>query len=128
MGLTTWRDAPDGKIIKTDVTVAKNYLTEEELGQLNRMVTSYLDYAETMAMRHIPLTMHDWETRLSAFINMFEYGELKDAGKVSAEIARLHAESEFEKFRIIQDRQFLSDFDKFLLELENSSKQDGESH
>ncbi len=76
MGLTTWRDAPDGKIIKTDVTVAKNYLTEEELGQLNRMVTSYLDYAETMAMRHIPLTMHDWETRLSAFINMFEYGEL----------------------------------------------------
>lgn len=92
------------------------------------MATSYLDYAETMAMRHIPLTMHDWETRLSAFINMFEYGELKDADKVSAEIARLHAESEFEKFRIIQDRQFLSDFDKFLLELENSSKQDGESH
>ena len=80
------------------------------------------------SMRHIPLTMHDWETRLSAFINMFEYGELKDAGKVSAEIARLHAESEFEKFRIIQDRQFLSDFDKFLLELENSSKQDKESH
>ncbi len=128
MGLTTWRDAPDGKIIKTDVAVAKNYLTQEELGQLNRLVTSYLDYAETMAMRHIPLTMHDWETRLSAFINMFEYGELKDAGKVSAEIARLHAESEFEKFRIIQDRQFLSDFDKFLLELGNSSKQDGKSH
>lgn len=118
MGLTTWQDAPDGKIKKSDVSIAKNYLTEEELGQLNRMVTSYLDFAENMAQRHIPLTMQDWETRLNRFIEMFEYGLLKDAGRVSAEIARLHAETEFEKYRVIQDREFLSDYDKFLLELE----------
>lgn len=118
MGLTTWQDAPDGKIKKSDVSIAKNYLTEEELGQLNRMVTSYLDFAENMAQRHIPLTMQDWETRLNRFIEMFEYGLLRDAGRVSAEIARLHAETEFEKYRVIQDREFLSDYDKFLLELE----------
>ena len=118
MGLTTWQDAPDGKIKKSDVSIAKNYLTEQELGQLNRMVTSYLDFAENMAQRHIPLTMQDWETRLNRFIEMFEYGLLKDTGKVSAEIARLHAETEFEKYRVIQDRTFLSDYDKFLLELE----------
>lgn len=118
MGLTTWQDAPDGKIKKSDVSIAKNYLTEDELGQLNRMVTSYLDFAENMAQRHIPLTMQDWETRLNRFIEMFEYGLLRDAGRVSAEIARLHAETEFEKYRVIQDREFLSDYDKFLLELE----------
>lgn len=118
MGLTTWQDAPDGKIKKSDVSIAKNYLTEEELGQLNRMVTSYLDFAENMAQRHIPLTMQDWETRLNRFIEMFEYGLLRDAGRVSAEIARLHAETEFEKYRVIQDREFLSDYDRFLLELE----------
>ncbi len=122
MGLTTWQDAPDGKIKKSDVTVAKNYLTESELGQLNRMVTSYLDFAENMAQRHIPLTMQDWEIRLNRFIEMFEYGLLKDAGRVSAEIAKLHAETEFEKYRIIQDREFLSDYDKYLLELEEPSK------
>lgn len=118
MGLTTWQDAPDGKIKKSDVSIAKNYLTEDELGQLNRMVTSYLDFAENMAQRHIPLTMQDWETRLNRFIEMFEYGLLRDAGRVSAEIARLHAETEFEKYRVIQDREFLSDYDRFLLELE----------
>lgn len=118
MGLTTWEDAPDGKIRKSDVSIAKNYLTEDELGQLNRMVTSYLDFAENMAQRHIPLTMQDWETRLNRFIEMFEYGLLRDAGRVSAEIARLHAETEFEKYRVIQDREFLSDYDRFLLELE----------
>ena len=111
MGLTTWSDAPDGKIKKSDVTVAKNYLSEEEMGQLNRMVSAYLDFAETMTLRHIPLTMQDWETRLNRFIEMFEYGILQDAGKVSAEIAKLHAETEFEKYRIIQDRLFMSDFD-----------------
>ena len=83
MGLTTWADAPDGKIRKSDVTVAKNYLSEEELGQLNRMVSAYLDFAENMTQRHIPLTMQDWESRLNSFIEMFEYGLLKDAGKVS---------------------------------------------
>ena len=122
MGLTTWQDAPDGKIKITDVTVAKNYLTEFELEQLNRMVSAYLDYAENMTKRKIPLTMQDWETRLNAFIEMFEYGLLKDAGKVTAAIAKLHAESEFEKYRIVQDRQFLSDFDKYLLELEEKGE------
>ena len=120
MGLTTWQDAPEGKIKKSDVTIAKNYLSETELSQLNRMVTSYLDFAENMALRKIPLTMQDWETRLTGFIEMFEYGLLKDAGKVSAEIAKLHAETEFEKYRIIQDKTFVSDFDKYLAELENT--------
>ena len=103
MGLTTWQDAPNGKIKKSDVIVAKNYLTEKELGQLNRMVSAYLDFAENMANRHIPLTMADWEKRLNGFIEMFEYGLLQDAGKVTAEIAKLHAETEFEKYRIVQD-------------------------
>ena len=118
MGLTTWQDAPDGKIRKSDVTVAKNYLTAFELGQLNRMDTAYLDFAENMAQRKIPLTMQDWVERLNRFIEMFEYGMLQDAGKVSAEIARIHAETEFEKYRIIQDQQFLSDYDRFVQELE----------
>ena len=122
MGLTTWADAPDGKVKKSDVTIAKNYLTEKEMAQLNRMVSAYLDFAESMTLRHIPLTMQDWETRLNRFIEMFEYGLLKDSGKVSAEIARLHAETEFEKYRIIQDRLFMSDFDKYMLELENQAK------
>ena len=122
MGLTTWQDAPDGKIRKSDVVIAKNYLIELELAQLNRMVAAYLDFAENMAIRKIPLTMTDWEQRLNAFIEMFEYGLLKDAGKVTAEIAKLHAETEFEKYRIIQDRQFLSDYDKFLLELEEQTR------
>ena len=118
MGLTTWKDAPDGKIIKSDVIVAKNYLSEQELTQLNRMVTSYLDFAESMAERRIPLTMQDWESRLNSFVEMFQYGLLQDAGKVTAEIAKLHAETEFEKYRIVQDKLFMSDYDKFLLELE----------
>lgn len=122
MGLSTWQDAPDGKIKRSDVTVAKNYLTEYEMGQLNRMVTAYLDFAETMAMRKIPLTMQDWEKRLNGFIEMFEYGLLQDAGKVTAEIAKIHAETEFEKYRVIQDRLFMSDFDRYMLELEEAIK------
>ena len=122
MGLTTWADAPDGKIKKSDVTVAKNYLSQDEMKQLNRMVTAYLDFAENMTLRHIPLTMQDWEKRLNSFIEMFDYGILQDAGKVSAEIAKLYAETEFEKYRVIQDRLFMSDFDKFMLELEESAK------
>ena len=114
MGLTTWKDAPNGKIKKSDVTIAKNYLSEYELSQLNRMVTAYLDFAENMALRKIPLTMADWEKRLNGFIQMFEYGLLQDAGKVSAEIAKLHAETEFEKYRIVQDRLYKSDFDRFI--------------
>ena len=122
MGLTTWADSPNGKIKKSDVIIAKNYLSQDEMRQLNRMVTAYLDFAESMTLRHIPLTMQDWEKRLNSFIEMFEYGILKDAGKVSAEIAKLHAETEFEKYRIIQDRLFMSDYDKYLLELEENAK------
>lgn len=122
MGLTTWADAPDGKIKKSDVTIAKNYLSQDEMKQLNRMVTAYLDFAENMTLRHIPLTMEDWEKRLNSFIEMFDYGILQDSGKVSAEIAKLHAETEFEKYRVIQDRLFMSDFDKYMLELEESTK------
>jgi len=125
MGLTTWQDAPDGKIKQSDTIVAKNYLTEFEMGQLNRMVTAYLDFAENMTLRKIPLTMQDWETRLNSFIELFEYGLLKDAGKVSAEIAKLHALTEFEKYRVIQDQLFLSDYDRYLLELEQQVKADG---
>ena len=122
MGLTTWADAPEGKIKKSDVTVAKNYLSQDEMKQLNRMVTAYLDFAENMTLRHIPLTMQDWEKRLNSFIEMFDYGILQDAGKATAEIAKLHAETEFEKYRVIQDRLFMSDFDKYMLELEENTK------
>ncbi len=123
MGLTTWADAPDGKIKKSDVIIAKNYLNEGEMKQLDRMVSAYLDFAESMTLRHIPLTMQDWESRLNRFIEMFEFGLLKSAGTVTAEIAKLHAETEFEKYRIIQDRLFMSDFDKYMLELEQFAKE-----
>ena len=122
MGLTTWADAPDGKIKKSDVTAAKNYLSQDEMKQLNRMVTAYPDFAENMTLRHIPLTMQDWGKRLNSFIEMFDYGILQDADRVTAEIARLHAETEFEKYRVIQDRLFMSDFDKYMLELEGKAK------
>jgi len=122
MGLATWADAPDGKIRKSDVVVAKNYLSADEMTQLEHLVSAYLDFAESNAKRHIPLTMQDWEKRLNSFIELYEYGLLKDAGKVSMEIARLHAETEFEKYRIIQDRIFLSDFDRYMLELEETEK------
>ena len=122
MGLTTWADAPEGKIKKSDVTVAKNYLSQDEMKQLNRMVTAYLDFAENMTLRHIPLTMQDWEKRLNSFIEMFDYGYFTGCRKVSAEIAKIHAETEFEKYRVIQDRLFMSDFDKYMLELEENAK------
>ena len=125
MGLTTWADAPEGKIRPSDVVIAKNYLSGFEMSQLNRMVSAYLDIAETMAQRHIPMTMQDWETRLNGFIQMLEYGLLKDAGKVTAEIAKLHALAEFEKYRVIQDRLYMSDYDRFILELEGE-KDDSE--
>ncbi len=103
MGLTTWADAPEGKIGPSDVMIAKNYLSEFEMGQLNRMVSAYLEITETMAQRHIPMTMQDWETRLNGFIQMLEYGLLQDAEKATAEIAKLHALVEFEKYRVVQD-------------------------
>jgi hypothetical protein len=114
MGLTTWKDAPNGKIQKFDVSVAKNYLSEKEMQQLQRLVSAYLDIAEDMAMRQIPMTMEDWETRLNRFIEATDRQVLQDAGKVTAEIAKAHAETEFEKYRIIQDRLFESDFDKMI--------------
>ena len=114
MGLTTWKDAPKGKIQKYDVAIAKNYLTEFEMSQLERLVNAYLDIAELQAERKIPMTMEDWETRLNSFIKATDRDILCDAGKVSAEIARQHAETEFEKYRIIQDRLFESDFDRFV--------------
>lgn len=112
MGLTTWQDAPAGKIQKFDVSVAKNYLSQGEMAQLQRLVNAYLDVAEDMALRQIPMTMADWEERLNRFIAATDREILQDAGKVSAEIAKAHAESEFEKYRIVQDRLFESDFDK----------------
>ena len=117
MGLTTWKDAPTGKIQKFDVVVAKNYLTENEMAQLQRLVSAYLDVAEDMALRQIPMTMQDWETRLNRFIAATDREILQDAGKVTAEIAQAHAESEFEKYRIVQDRLFESDFDQMIKEL-----------
>lgn len=114
MGLTSWKDAPLGKVQKFDVVVAKNYLTEGEMAQLQRLVSAYLDLAEDMALRQIPMTMQDWETRLNRFIAATDRAVLQDAGKVTAEIARAHAESEFEKYRIVQDRLFQSDFDRLV--------------
>ena len=112
MGLTSWEDAPEGKIQKYDVSIAKNYLSEYELAQMQRIVSAYLDMAEMQAMRKIPMTMADWEERLSGFLKFWDREILQDAGKVSAEIAKAHAESEFEKYRIVQDRLYESDFDK----------------
>jgi hypothetical protein len=114
MGLTSWKDAPAGKIQKFDVVVAKNYLTEHEMAQLSRLVNAYLDVAESMAQRKIPMTMQDWETRLNRFIEATDREVLQDAGRVTAEIAKAHALSEFEKYRIVQDRLFESDFDRLL--------------
>jgi hypothetical protein len=123
MGLTTWKDAPSGKIQKFDVVVAKNYLTEDEMAQLQRLVSAYLDLAEDMALREIPMSMQDWEIRLNRFIAATDREILQDAGKVSAEIAQAHAESEFEKYRIIQDHLFESDFDRIIKQLPNSGDQ-----
>jgi len=114
MGLTTWKDAPEGKIYPFDVVVAKNYLTEDEMAQLQRLVSAYLDMAEDMALRHIPMTMSDWEVRLNRFLEFADREVLQDAGKITSEIAHTHALAEFEKYRIVQDRLFQSDFDKFL--------------
>ena len=122
MGLTTWESAPDGKIVKADVTVAKNYLSEKEMSYLQRIVSLYLDYAELQAERRIPMSMEDWAKRLDGFLEFNGNELLMGPGKVSAEQAKLHAETEFEKYRIVQDRLFMSDYDKFLLELEHQAE------
>jgi hypothetical protein len=123
MGLTTWKDAPRGKIQKFDATVAKNYLTKQEMAQLERLVSAYLDIAEDMALRKIPMTMRDWETRLNRFIEAADRNVLQDVGKVTAEIAKAHAESEFEKYRIVQDRLFESDFDRMIKEISQADEE-----
>jgi len=117
MGLTTWKNAPHGKIIKPDVSIAKNYLTEKELKSLDRFVTMYLDYAEDQAERNIPMTMEDWAKKLNAFLQFNERDILDNPGKVSREVAKAFAESEFEKYRIVQDRLFESDFDRHIKKL-----------
>ena len=124
MGLTTWKDAPDGKIQRFDVSIAKNYLNETELASLQRIVSAYLDLAEDMAERHIPLTMQDWAERLDRFIKMTDREVLSDAGKVSHELAKEFAETEFEKYRIIQDKLFESDFDRVAKKFLENNKQD----
>ncbi|WP_286330696.1 virulence RhuM family protein, partial [Duncaniella freteri] len=113
MGLTTWENAPDGKIVKPDVSIAKNYLKESELEDMGRIVNSFLDLAEDMARRHIPMTMEDWAKRIDKFLDLTDRPVLTDAGHVSAEQAKEYAETEFEKYRIIQDKLFQSDFDRF---------------
>ena len=117
MGLTTWENAPDGKIVKTDVSIAKNYLKQMELEDMGRIVTAILEFAESRAKRHIPMTMEDWAKRIDAYLSSDERPLLDNAGSVSHEEAVLHAETEFEKYRIVQDRLFQSDFDKYLGEL-----------
>ena len=122
MGLTTWAGAPEGKIVKSDVSIAKNYLNEQEMRSLERIVSAYLDLAEDRAERHIPMTMEDWSKRLDLFLMADDREILQDAGRVTMEIAKSKAETEFEKYRVIQDRLFMSDYDKFLLELEENAK------
>ena len=124
MGLTTWTAAPEGKIVKSDVSVAKNYLSEKEMRSLERIVSAYLDLAEDRAERHIPMTMEDWAKRLDLFLMADDREVLWDAGKITAEIAKAKAETEFEKYRVIQDRLFLSDYDRYLLELESQAASD----
>ena len=124
MGLTTWEGAPEGKIHRYDVVVAKNYLSHDELQVLARIVNAYLDFAEMQAMRQIPMTMADWETRLNGFLTLWDRDVLQDAGRITAELAKAKAETEFEKYRIVQDRLYQSDFDHFMqLELEVEDKE-----
>ena len=124
MGLTSWEGAPQGKVHKYDVAIAKNYLSDFELAQMQRIVSAYLDMAELQAMRHMPMTMADWEERLGGFLKLWDRDVLQDAGKVTAEIAKAHAESEFEKYRIVQDRFFESDFDRVIRQIESGSQPD----
>ena len=122
MGLTTWAVAPEGKIVKSDVSVAKNYLSEKEMRSLERIVSAYLDLAEDRAERHIPMTMEDWVKRLDLFLMADDREVLQDAGKITAEIAKAKTQTAFEKYRVVQDRLFMSDFDKYMLELEENAK------
>lgn len=124
MGLTSWQNAPDGKIVKADVSIAKNYLSIDEIQELNEIVTMYLDYATRQARRHIPMTMSDWASKLDAFLQFNDAEILHDRGKVTATIAKSFAESEFEQYRIIQDRLYQSDFDRLIASAEAEKKQE----
>ena len=119
MGITSWKNAPDGKIVKTDVSIAKNYLNKDEISELNEIVTMYLDYATRQARRHIPMTMEDWKSKLDAFLRFNDAEILENKGKVTAAIAKEFAESEFEKYRIIQDTLYQSDFDRLVKDIED---------
>ena len=122
MGLTSWRNAPDGKIVKADVSVAKNYLSVDEMQELNEIVTMYLDYATRQARRHIPMTIADWASKLDAFLQFNDAEVLRDKGKVTAAIAKAFAESEFEQYRVLQDRLYQSDFDRLMARAEGKDK------
>jgi len=126
MGLTTWKAAPKGKILKPDVIVAKNYLSEKELDELNRIVSMYLDYAENQARRQKPMVMKDWADKLDAFLQFNEYVVLQDAGRISADIAKKLAEEQFQQYRVLQDREYESDFDEEIRKLgKGDKKQEG---
>lgn len=118
MGLTTWKNAPGGKIVKADVSIAKNYLSQIELQDLNQFVSMYPDYAERQAKKRIPMTMEDWASKLEVFLKMNDEDILMDKGKVTHEIAKAFAESEFEKYRVIQDQLYESDFDKLVMKVD----------
>lgn len=120
MGLTSWKNAPNGKIVKADVSVAKNYLLQDEMQELNEIVTMYLDYATRQARRHIPMTMEDWASKLDAFLQFNDAEIFQDKGKVTAAIAKAFAESEFEKYRVIQDKNYQSDFDRLMAETDET--------
>lgn len=122
MGLTSWRNAPDGKIVKADVSIAKNYLSKDEMQELNEIVTMYLDYATRQARRHIPMTMTDWATKLERFYNSTMRKYCRTKGKVTAAIAKAFAESEFEQYRVIQDRLYQSDFDRLIANATDETK------
>ncbi len=128
MGLTSWQRSPEGKILKSDVSVAKNYLTKDELAALGRMVNAFLDLAEERAQRQIPMTMEDWARRLDQFIEFTDRNVLSDSGKVTAKVAQAYAESEFEKYRVVQDRLFESDFDRALKALEQGAQSGKDEH
>ncbi len=126
MGLTSWKNSgSSGKILKSDVGVAKNYLSEPEIAELNTLVTMYLDYAELQAKRNQLMTMENWIRKIDAFLMFNDYDILKDSGKIKAEVAKKFAEDEYQKFRILQDSEFLSDFDKAIAEIESAAKRSG---
>ena len=127
MGLTSWEHAPEGKILKTDVIVAKNYLNKDELESLGRIVNAYLDLAEERARRKIPMTMEDWAKRLDAFLEFTDREVLRDSGKISTGMAKAHAESEFEKYRIVQDQLFESDFDRLIKQIQSDREPDNDN-